>query len=53
MGSGQDIVVDRDPWVPSLPASRPRMRDEMGLGDVRTVHDILLEDRCSWNLREV
>lgn len=43
MGSGQDIVIARDPWVPTISGFRPCFRAAVGLGHV-LVRDLLLDD---------
>lgn len=51
MGSGRDIALWRDPWVPTITGFRPAAKDGVDIPpDITTVRDLMLEAGDRWNV---
>lgn len=51
VGSGRNINIWMDPWVPLVPRFRPNVREGVNMTDnITTVRDLMVEDGSTWNV---
>ena len=53
VGSGEQILVWNDPWIPNLPHCKPQSCIPMDIPHVIVVNSLMTQDKSGWDLSKL